>query len=233
MRYAIISDIHANLEALTTALDHIDSSGIDEIVCLGDIVGYGANPNECIDITRQRCTHVVMGNHDSACVDLLNTADMTINARKAAFWTHDHLTPASRDYLAQLPLRIDHKEFTLVHGYPYRPGNWDYLLSRFQAEIAFQYFETRVCFIGHTHVPAHYHTSDTKPGMLRTGKHIINVGSVGQPRDGDSRLSFGILDTEMWYYENVRLDYPKDAAADKIREAGLPELLADRLLAGV
>ncbi len=233
MRYAIISDIHANLEALTTALVYIDSSNIDEVICLGDIVGYGASPNECIDIIRERCEKVILGNHDIACVDLIHTGDMTANARKAAFWTHDRLTPSSREYLEHLPLRIDHETFTLVHAFPYRPGNWDYLMSRFQAEIAFHHFDTHLCFIGHTHVPAIYDSEDSEKGVYSNGKHIINVGSIGQPRDGDPRLSFGLLDTANWSYENVRLAYPVELAAEKIRHAGLPDLLADRLFTGL
>lgn len=228
MRYAVISDIHGNLEALKAALEHIETLDVDEIVCLGDVVGYGPNPNECIELVRMRCLHTVKGNHDAAAIDLMETMNMNKLAREAAIWTHDRLNPASKEYLMQLPLKTTIESATLVHASPHEPEEWHYIMTNLDAEIAFRHFDTAVCFIGHSHRPAIF----SKNGVDMK-KRIINVGSIGQPRDRDPKLSFGVFDTETLEYENIRLSYSVETTADKMFSAGLPSELAERLFYGL
>ncbi len=231
MRYAIISDIHGNLEALTTALNYIEELEIDHIVCLGDIVGYGPNPNECVDLVRTKCLFTVKGNHDAAAVDLMETIHMNKLAREAAIWTHERLTPQAKQYILQLSLKVTIENATLVHASPHIPENWDYIFTGFDAEHVFSHFETPFCFIGHSHRPGEFTNNSTKSANKK--KRIINVGSIGQPRDRNPKLSFGIYDTESLSYENIRLSYDVEITANKIHMAGLPNELAERLYYGL
>lgn len=234
MRLAILSDIHSNLEALTKALNVVDTMSVDEIICLGDIVGYGANPNECVEIIRQRCKTVLLGNHDLAAVDISTAEFFTHMARVAAEWTHRTLTAENMQFLRGLPYTANRPNILLVHASPYQPEEWHYILSTFDALEAFKAFEERICFIGHSHVPGIF-SSTGKPtsALNKEGRFIINVGSVGQPRDGNPQLSFGVFETETGKYENVREDYDVSGASARILEEGLPRGLADRLFAGV
>lgn len=229
MQYAIISDIHSNLEALQAALDHIDTLNVDGIVCLGDVVGYGPNPNECIELVQLRCQNTVKGNHDAAAVDLMEAVYMNKLAREAAVWTHDKLTPASKEFLTKLPLVTSIPNATLVHASPHEPEEWHYIMNGLDAEMAFHHFDTPVCFIGHSHRPAVY---STKNGSVQE-KRLINVGSVGQPRDRNPKLSFGLFNTETLTYENIRLSYAVEKTADKMYSEGLPSELAERLFHGI
>ncbi|MGB9774160.1 MAG: metallophosphoesterase family protein [Bacteroidota bacterium] len=232
MRIAIISDVHANLEALTQAISIINRSNIDRIVCLGDIVGYGANPNECIEIIQRHCPETVLGNHDAAALDLSITRYFNEYAREAAEWTHDVLTQKSREYLESLPLIINDHELTFVHASPRRPAEWDYIFSNLEAKVNFPFFTTPICFIGHSHVPQIFSEHRSHGPIRRDDRYIINVGSIGQPRDGNPDLSFGIFDTKEWAYEHIRAPYNIDVAAKKIIQAGLPYVLAERLYEG-
>jgi predicted phosphodiesterase len=231
MYYAIISDIHSNVEALQTAIEYIGTKSVDGILCLGDVVGYGPDPNECIEIVRKHCLCTVRGNHDSAAVDLVDSISMNILAQEAAKWTHDRLTASSREFLQQLPYRHTIENATLVHATPHRPDAWGYIISRYDAETAFDFFETKYCFIGHSHRPAVY-TANSGGGDAGK-KRIVNVGSIGQPRDNNPKLSFGFFDTVTLEYENVRLSYAVERTAKKIIEAGLPPALAERLYYGL
>lgn len=233
MRLAIISDIHGNLEALTAALELIDSRGVDEIICLGDIVGYGANPNECLDLIRQRCMVILLGNHDAAAVDLSIANSFTMNARLSALWTRQALLDKNREFLQSLPYTKERGEIFLTHGSPYNPDEWNYIITDFDARDAFQSFTHRICFVGHSHIPALFSESGGSPNLTIRDRYIINVGSIGQPRDGNPKLSFGLFDTEAWTYENIRADYDVFTAAEKINSAGLPPALAHRLMVGV
>lgn len=232
MRLAIISDIHANLEALTRALELIASQNVDEIICLGDIVGYGANPNECVELVRERCSTVLLGNHDAATLDLSLARHFTTFARISAAWTAEQLTEASRLYLGTLPLTARRPDLLFVHASPYEPEEWHYVLSAIDAQPALRSFAERICFIGHTHVPAIYTESGQVARVERNVKALVNVGSVGQPRDGNPLLSYGLFDTEKWTYVNVRSEYDVERAGEKILRAGLPRALADRLVVG-
>ena len=233
MRIAIISDIHANLEALTSAIREIDRSDVNQVVCLGDVVGYGANPNECLDLVRNRCGNILLGNHDAAAVDLDEAEYFNPNARIAAAWTNKQLSDENRDYLAARPLSARLSDVLFVHASPCNPRNWEYILYVEEAMQAFRCFTEPLCFVGHTHVPAFF-SEDSKSGRLKKdARALINVGSVGQPRDGNPELGFGILDTDAWEFKQVRAAYDVDGAAGKIREAGLPKQLAERLYRGI
>ncbi len=233
MRVAIFSDIHGNLEALQKAFEIIEQKNIDEVVCLGDLVGYGANPNECIDFIERRTKKVLLGNHDQAAFDLRQAEFFNTYARRSAYWTHDVLTQQHHEYLQSLPYTLTDAELTYVHSSPFEPEEWHYIFSVREATRNFNYFKSPICFFGHSHVPGIHCEDHRTHEVQKDSRYLINVGSIGQPRDGDWRLSFGIFDTDSWSYENVRSEYDVESAAGKILEAGLPRFLAERLFAGV
>ncbi len=229
MRIAIISDIHSNLTALMTALEAIDEQKVDEIYCLGDIVGYGAEPGPCVDLVRTHCTAAVRGNHDEAVALEMGIPVLPKNGQIAAVHNRAELTGSQIDYLANLPYKMKANDCTFVHSTPGNPELWMHVESYKIMQDQFQYFDTDVCFVGHTHVPG---VQASKLGVFRVrpgARFIINVGSVGQPRDGDNRLAFGVFDTEEIKYESIRKEYDFRWAGSKIMEAGLPKQLADRL----
>jgi predicted phosphodiesterase len=233
VRLAIISDIHSNLEALTKALELIQSQEVDQTICLGDIVGYGANPNECIELVRHHCSVVLMGNHDAAALDPSVATHFTPHARIAVKWTAAALTHTSQTYLKTLPLTGRLPEILFVHASPYEPEEWHYVLSSIDAQPALNALSEKICFIGHTHVPAIYTHNGRVSQVEKWSKALVNVGSVGQPRDGIPLLSYGVFDTEHWSYENIRSEYDVETASEKILKAGLPRVLAERLLVGM
>jgi len=235
MRVAIISDIHSNLEALQKAFEIIDEKNIDEVVCLGDLVGYGANPNECVDLTRKRASCVLLGNHDQAAFDLSQTEHFNRHARTAAYWTNQTLTQENLEYLKALPFQRVIGDLTFVHASPKDPEQWEYIFSAHEARINFASFQTRICFVGHTHIPGIFpeDLKVQKSVVTRESRYIVNVGSIGQPRDGNWKLSFGVFDTSTWTYELIRSEYDVQAASAKIVAADLPRFLADRLLVGI
>ena len=240
MTTAFISDIHGNLEALDAVLAEIDRRGPKRVICLGDIVGYGASPNECLARVRERCEIVLLGNHDAAASGGPEAARFNIYARVAAEWTAKTLTRDNREYLQRLPLTSSEESFFLVHASPACPRDWEYLLDRFDAEPQFHYFTEPVCFIGHTHQPAVYMAD---PGGCKSlpvsdltfdpdRRYIVNVGSVGQPRDHDPRACFVLFHEPAGQIEFVRVPYDIEGAQAKIRAAQLPEVLAARLATG-
>lgn len=232
MRIAIISDIHSNLEALQKALEIISKKNIDEVVCLGDTVGYGANPNECMNLVRKTTPFILLGNHDEASIDPSVAHSFNNHARAAAQWTSQVLTDSNREFIRSLPFDMKRHELYFVHASPFEPHEWHYILTQSTANKSFPSFSERICFIGHSHEPA-IHGEDIWTKEVLPGKrYIINVGSVGQPRDRDPRLSFGIYDTVSGVYENLRADYDVKTASEKIRAAGLPRILAERILVG-
>jgi diadenosine tetraphosphatase ApaH/serine/threonine PP2A family protein phosphatase len=240
MTTAIISDIHANLEALDAVLKEIDRRRPKRIFCLGDIVGYGASPNECLARVRERCQVVLLGNHDAAASGGPEAARFNIYARVAAEWTFKTLTRGNREYLQRLPLTHPAGPYLLVHASPACPRDWEYLLDRFDAEPQFQYFTEPLCFIGHTHQPAIYLADPAGCKSLPVAsttldpgrRYIVNVGSVGQPRDHDPRACFVLYHDDSGLVEFVRVDYDLEGAQAKIRAAQLPEVLAARLATG-
>lgn len=234
MNYAIISDIHSNLEALEKALGIIDDKGVDEIICLGDIVGYGANPNECVDLVRSRCASVILGNHDAAALDISIAHDFNSIAKRALVWTAEQLTAESKSFLSSLPM-IARKEdqILLVHSSPEVPEAWEYIIDADDAQSAIKHFDERICFIGHTHVPGIFSPSGRAKSVSKDEKFLVNVGSIGQPRDGNPKLSFGLFDSHTWEFELIRSPYDMQSAAEKIYAAKLPEELGNRLLFGM
>lgn len=230
MRIAIISDIHANLPALEAVLEHAETLDVSAFWCLGDTVGYGPFPNECVSLVRDRCSIVLQGNHDSGLVGETNVEEFNRDGLKAILWSREIVTKENVAFLAKLPLKAIAEGVTLVHASPHNPGSWNYLLSLHAAQSAFEAFDTDLCFVGHTHVPGII-PEKALPG--RDGNRtIINVGSVGQPRDGNPAAAFVFFDSATGSYEIVRVSYDIQRTADAIRKAGLPDFLAKRLFQG-
>lgn len=233
MTYAIISDIHSNLEALQKALSIIDRRTVDEIICLGDIVGYGANPNECVEVVRSRCSAIVLGNHDAAALDPSLAHDFNTIAKRAITWTSDQLTDDNRLFLSSLPLVHRRADSLFVHSSPDTPDEWEYILDADDASSALRHFTDKICFIGHTHIPGIFSQRGRAKSIAADEKNLVNVGSIGQPRDGNPMLAFGIFDAAAWDYELIRSEYDIQTAAEKIYKAKLPEELGNRLMYGM
>lgn len=233
MRFAIISDIHSNLEALRSAFEVIDREHVDEVICLGDTVGYGANPNECLGIVRERCSTILLGNHDAAAIDLSVADHFTMNARLSAMWTFGALLEEHKSFLRGLSQTQPRGDILFSHASPYELGEWHYVISDLDVRDAFHAFTERICFLGHSHIPVIFSERGKVPAVSSTGRCIVNVGSVGQPRDGKPELSIGFFDTDSWAYRNVRAQYDIRSAAEKIRKSGLPHTLAERLFHGM
>jgi diadenosine tetraphosphatase ApaH/serine/threonine PP2A family protein phosphatase len=233
MRLAIISDIHSNLEALTKAFEIIDQRSVDEIVCLGDIIGYGANPNECVELIRQRCGIVIKGNHENAVLNAAAAERFSDNARSAIVWTRSQLTEEHLAYFRTLPLSQLKEDLLFVHASPCFPEEWNYIFDEDAAARSFRCFSEPLGFIGHTHVPAIFSSQGQDFKITKEERFLINVGRVGQSRDRNIHLSFGLIDTDMWTYENIRSAYDVQAAVWKILKTPLPSKLGHRLLMGV
>lgn len=240
MRYAIISDLHANLEATECVLERIDELGVDATYCLGDVVGYNASPNECCNLMRERNIPTVLGNHDAVACGLEEPWGFNPVALSAALWTRESLSKENRAWLISLPDSRQIANMLLVHGSPF---DRDFYMFTWDDVLPYvSYLEDSVCdvcFFGHTHSPGIfagdgvYSIDDESHFNLGNGKaFFINPGSVGQPRDGDPRASFGLYDTESRVYEHVRVEYPVKEAAEMVLSQGLPPFLAERLLVG-
>jgi len=244
MRYAIIADIHANLEAFTAVLDDIKvGGGVEEVWCLGDVVGYGPDPHQCIELLRQQNPVCVAGNHDWAAIGKIDTTYFNPDAAAASHWTTEQLSPEDVDYLTNLPLVIEKGDFTLVHGSPREPI-WEYLFSTSNARENFAHFKSKFCLVGHSHVPMVFRydeAGDCSSNMfspniklvLSKSRLIINPGGVGQPRDGDPRASYAIGDSETRTVRLYRIPYDIKATQSKMIEQGLPIRLANRLSYGM
>jgi diadenosine tetraphosphatase ApaH/serine/threonine PP2A family protein phosphatase len=243
MRIAIISDIHGNLEALEAVLADIEAQHIDENLCLGDIVGYGVSPNECLELVKAKCPLVLLGNHDAAAVGLLSTHHFNIHAKIAIEWTTENLSKAGKAYLQALPLRKVQHGSTFVHATPYEPNMWYYITSLEEAAFNFQFYETPVCYVGHTHIPIIivldkerelYVHQDARVSFADKpeARLLINVGSVGQPRDRNANACYGVLDTEKQEFEHRRVSYDVAKTQGRMRKAKMPEFLIMRLQDG-
>lgn len=232
MRIAVISDIHGNLQALTKSLSIIRNLGIDKLYCLGDIVGYGANPNECVELVRQDADITVLGNHDHAVLYPEYAKYLPSDGKTVALWTSKILTGENRKFLSNLKYRIETDLCTLVHASPDKPEHWNYINSLEDAGTQFEYFDKKICFAGHTHIPFICMDDLQTFKLTKSGRFIINPGSIGQPRDGRSQLSFGFFDTGKWEYKTFRFSYNIDGAAEAIRKNKLPKTLAKRLYSG-
>lgn len=239
MKYAILGDIHSNYEALTAVLEDAQAQGIDKYCCVGDIVGYNANPAECMALIRDLNAVTVRGNHDHYCSYNMNLKDFHPLAAEVVDWTRRVLNEEQRQYLHDLPLYKSENLFTIVHSTLDNPSSWGYVFDRLEAESNFAYQTTQICFYGHTHVPMcfekrlmvtllRYEKFRVEPGC----RYFINVGSVGQPRDGDPRAAYVVYDADFKTVELRRVEYDIAAAQDKIRRCKLPERLALRLAMG-
>lgn len=240
MRYLVISDIHANLAALEAVL--ADAGGVDQVWCLGDVVGYGPDPNECVELLRKQELICLAGNHDWAALDKLDLASFNSDARAAAAWTQSVLSDESRAYLHSLPSLREEGQFTLAHGSPRHPV-WEYILDPLVASVNFMHFATQYCLVGHTHTAVTFvQGSDggsqvrfplyDKAFPLASERKIINPGSVGQPRDADPRAAYAIIDSEAMTWEHRRVDYAIEETQGRMREHGLPHRLIARLQYG-
>jgi diadenosine tetraphosphatase ApaH/serine/threonine PP2A family protein phosphatase len=236
--YLVISDIHANLEALEAAKGEIDRIGPDKVLCLGDIVGYGASPNECIEMTRALAATTVAGNHDCGVTGQTDIAYFNRYAREAVIWTARALSDAGLEYLRSLPLsHVEEDRLRIVHATPRNPGRWNYIFTHQQAMDEFKAFTENICFIGHSHQPCIFELMDADTIIMNSDhvtvregrKYIVNVGSVGQPRDGDPRASLCVYDTDTGEITISRFSYDIESAQRKILDAGLPAVLANRL----
>ncbi len=244
MRYGVISDIHSNLEALDAVLAAFRKERIQSFLCLGDIVGYGPNPNECIErIASLKKVQVTGGSHDFAAVGLKETTWFNDMAVRALSFTKRKIKEENKSFLMRLPRLIDGSLFTMAHGSPRDPTD-EYLLTARQYLDNLEFFRTPICFIGHTHVPCTFFTDSL--GMIQhkplpegepvtydpQGKMIVNVGSVGQPRDGDTRACGVIYDTDKHEVKLIRCEYDIKAVQDKMNQASLPLFLIERLSYG-
>lgn len=238
----MLGDVHSNFEALDTVLKDIEKEGPDKILSIGDIVGYAAEPSRCLAAVRKVTDTIVAGNHDYAAVGKMDIDYFNPQAKDAVLWTREHLSQEDRDFLSDLPLVIEMKQegITLVHGTPYKPEQFYYLQTYHDAELCLSFLHSRICFIGHSHVPVAILKdgevrAETKEevSLKQTKQVIINVGSVGQPRDRDPRACYVLYDTGDELVRFRRLEYDIESAAKKIVEAGLPEFEAKRLKIGV
>lgn len=237
MRYAIISDIHSNLEALLAVFEDLEHHNCDKTISLGDVVGYGGSPNECVEIIRDKSAASIIGNHDKAAAGIKEPLNFNPVARGAALWTRDSLKEENKEYLKNLPGNLNYGNFMIVHGAISDPDK--YIMGQFDAESEFGLMrDADVCFFGHTHVPAVYSDKDNKLFDLsaiteieKDAKYLVNPGSVGQPRDHDPRASYLIYD-DRGSVEFRRVSYDIKTAQKKIIEAGLNKALSERLAHG-
>ncbi len=239
MKYAIIADIHANLEALEVVLADAKAERCTHYACLGDVVGYNANPKECLDIVRSMGMPCVKGNHDEYCSVDINLDGFNPQAAEAVQWTRQQLTEEDRQWLRELKYLRLVANFTIVHATLDGPQRWGYVFDKLAAAASFTYQNTSLCFFGHTHVPVAFIRDSVVRGgtyskfKIEPGrKYFINVGSVGQSRDGVAKATYVVYDLQEGTVDLRRLDYDIPKTQAKIRAAGLPERLAERLALG-
>jgi predicted phosphodiesterase len=239
MRLAVFSDIHSNLEALEAVLADARARECTQFVCLGDVVGYNANPHECVERVRAMDCPIVKGNHDEQASLIESSRDFNELAEHAIEWTRNNLAEEDKEWLRGLRLQRQVHDFTIVHATLDTPGQWGYVFNNLDAAASFTYQHTAVCFFGHTHVPMAFIRDE---GIKRvrieqlqidmTKKYFINTGSVGQPRDADWRAAYCIYHLDKNVVEQRRVKYDLATAQKKIVNAGLPRLLAERLAIG-
>jgi predicted phosphodiesterase len=241
MRILLLSDIHANLNALQTVLDA--AGAVDAVWCLGDVVGYGPDPNECIERLRKIPNLVcLLGNHDAAALGQIDLESFNREARISARWMQEMLSESSRQFLGNLPETVVIHDVTLVHGSPRNPV-WEYIIDPFIAADAFNFFKTSICIVGHTHLPVIFRQSDGDFGTdwkvpvdgqeeILQGRNVVNPGSVGQPRDHDPRAAYAIFEPEKKSWTVHRVEYDFSGVQLRIQQAGLPLRHAARLSEG-
>jgi diadenosine tetraphosphatase ApaH/serine/threonine PP2A family protein phosphatase len=245
LRAAVLSDIHSNRHALEAVLTAVDEAAVDQIWCLGDMVGYGAEPDACTALIRERCSTCLVGNHDLALLGALDISTFSEAAAAAVEWTRENVSEETLEFLGSLEPTASQNGVGLFHASP-RDPIWEYVLSTDQAEAGFEVQEERVGLIGHSHIALFFvRAPDARPGYaqgaqaaegaeieIAEGDWLLNPGSVGQPRDGDPRAAWLELDTEQWLARYHRVTYDIEGAATAILDANLPSVLAERLQAG-
>ncbi|MDA0708778.1 MAG: metallophosphoesterase family protein [bacterium] len=239
MRCAVFSDVHGNLEALQAVLEKIALLSPDRILCLGDVVGYGADPNGCVQAVQKHADAVLAGNHDWAALGLEDTCRFNPAARVAAQWTREELGTDEALFLRMCPLVLEEGDVSLAHASPLNPSQWDYIPSPAWGRAALAESSCRLCFVGHSHrgficaeTGQQDRLSEGSVWLAQNMRYLVNVGSVGQPRDGDPRASFALWDQESGNIALHRVSYDIATAQNKIRSKGLPDYLADRLAIG-
>ncbi len=240
MSYAVISDVHSNLHALNAVLFDIRTRGIDEIYFVGDAVGYGPQPDTCIEALKSNCNILLAGNHDWAVIGYTSIQYFNEYARRAVIWTQENISSESFEDLEKFMIAktLKEKDALLVHSTPKDPEMWHYLFTLSDAEKNFNYFKEKICFIGHSHSPIIIERNDSGEILVyaysvefkNERQYIINVGSVGQPRDGDPRASYAVLNDES--VEIVRVEYDIKKTQEEMEAADLPRMLIDRLSYG-
>jgi predicted phosphodiesterase len=242
MQVAICTDIHGNRHAFEAVIDAAEAAGAEELWCLGDLVGYGAEPDACVALAREHCTIVLAGNHDLAVVEVLSLDDFSRGAALAARWTQEVISDETREFLLSLEPSGSGAGIGLFHASP-RDPIWEYVLSGLTAELCFDATDYRVSLIGHSHVALSFHRPEGQPATgttqregtvldLSEGEWLVNPGSTGQPRDGDPRAAWLLLDTERKTATYQRAEYDIAGAQAAIRAARLPDSLAERLQYG-
>lgn len=240
-RVAVFSDIHGNFHALQAVLKSIEDFDTELVICLGDVVGYGAMPNECVELLRERNIPTLAGNHDHAAVGMTDITFFNPIAKKAVAWTQEHLKPENAEWLKDRPYAIEMPpDFYFVHASPREPEAWNYVLTFGEARASFECFEEKICFIGHSHQPAVVEQSDDNLACpegyvipVREGcRYLVNVGSVGQPRDRNPAACYVYVDIDKPMIQYVRVPYEIEAAQEAILKEELPHELAERLAHG-
>ncbi len=241
MLYAVISDVHSNLEALRAVLGDIRRRGIERVLFLGDAVGYGPDPDECIELLKEECIVLLAGNHDRAVTGEISPETFNENARAAVQWTIERISREHLELLKGLDIAmaLEEDDLYLVHSTPWEPEAWHYIFTLNDAEINFQHFEQKACLLGHSHSPFIIEKGASGELVLYresalfsgAGRYIINAGSVGQPRDRDPRAAYAVLTDEA--VEIVRVEYDLGKTQEKMRRAGLPAALIERLPRGI
>ena len=242
MKYALFADIHSNLEAFLAVREEFEKEKIDEYICLGDIVGYAANPNDCIKLVKElNPVTIIAGNHDWASAGKADINYFNPIAKEAILWTQKELTKENKNFLQNLPLTKEFNDFVIVHGSLYSPEKWHYIFTLQDARRNFDYQKKRICFIAHSHQPFIISQDKsgncegikgTKVSLRGDYRYLINIGSVGQPRDGNPEASYCLYDRDENEIEIKRISYEIKKAQDKIISAGLPQKLALRLSLG-
>ena len=239
MKYAIIADIHANWEAFQVVLDDAQKQKVTHYACLGDVVGYNANPKECLEVVRKMNIPCVKGNHDEYCSTEDALEGFNPAAAEAVHWTREQLNDEERQWLSELKYSRMVANFTIVHATLDAPERWGYVFDKLAAAASFPYQNTQVCFFGHTHVPVAFMRDTVVRGgtyskfkIDTAKKYFINVGAIGQPRDNNPKTAYVIYDMDQGTIELRRLEYDIPTAQKKILAAGLPERLAERLAVG-
>jgi diadenosine tetraphosphatase ApaH/serine/threonine PP2A family protein phosphatase len=240
LKYGIFSDIHSNLEALDKVLEELDRQKVDYYVCLGDIVGYGVNPNECVEKVKEVANICVAGNHDYGVLGKANVEYFSGRAKEVVQWTQKVLKKENMEYLTDLPLVHRSNGNFFVHASPRDPDSWIYLITLSEGMLAFVRFQEKICFVGHSHYPITFTQGKDGYGYFREEtfvldeetRYIVNVGSVGQPRDQDPRAACTLYDSDTREVKIIRVSYDLETTQRKIRDAGLPPSLADRLSVG-